>query len=170
MELGQQQVGHVQVHRWLDKEHNIVVAHGDFSAFLKGYLDHTKRWDRVPDPLISVMMSQGLSAAALYLSCRPRDENVGWTLSFRQPLVSVFFTGDAGCSSVTGRFFDEGINEAKSNRLYVQANRQVTGPIQSTIEIDGLDILDIFEQFYVRSEQHPARLIWTQAAARVDDP
>jgi molecular chaperone Hsp33 len=41
--------------------------------------------------------------------------------------------------------------------MYVQTSRSAGTPSQSTIEVIGLDVLGMFEQYYRQSEQTPAR-------------
>jgi len=103
------------------------------------------------------MMRQGLGAAALYLAFRPHDEAVGFTLNFRTPPINIFITGDGAASTVTGRAFTEGVRTAETSRLFVQSQRPGQDQIQSLVEVEGLDVLDVFEQYYSRSEQAPAR-------------
>ncbi|MGE3165397.1 MAG: Hsp33 family molecular chaperone HslO [Planctomycetota bacterium] len=149
--------GDALVHRFMDDEHSVLLAHADFSLLFDAYLAHATRWDHEPDPLTATMMRQGLAAAALYLSCRPRDEVVGWTISIQNPPVNLFLTGDAGENAVAGRSFVEGVQAAESNRLFVQSSRPGMGVHQSMLEVVGLDILGIFDQYYERSVQSPAR-------------
>lgn len=149
--------GDACIHRFMDDGHSALIAHADFSLLIDAYLAHAKRWGQSPDPLLTIMMSQGLAAAALYLSCRPRDEVVGWTISIQRPALNLFLTGDAGENAVAGRGFTEGVQAAESNRLFVQSSRPGLGVHQSMLEVEGLDVLGIFDQYYERSVQSPAR-------------
>ncbi|MCI0650295.1 MAG: Hsp33 family molecular chaperone HslO [Planctomycetes bacterium] len=150
-------LGEARLQRFIDEARSAIFVHGDFGAFFRGYRNHARRWDREPDPLAATLMQQGLAAAALYLSCRPRDESVGWTLSIKEPAISLFLTGEAGRSTVTGRLLREGVRQFEKSRLYVQAQRE-RGPIAQTfLDFTSLDVLEIFEQYYARSDQHPAR-------------
>lgn len=149
--------GEAIVHRFVDNLSNALFAHGDFTLLIDAYLAHTRRWSEAPEPLVATMMSQGLAGGALHLSCRPRDETVGWTISIQQPAINLFLTGDSGDNAITGRGFTKGVQEAESNRLFVQSTRPQSAVRQTMLEVEGLDVLSIFEQYHERSEQFPAR-------------
>ena len=105
------------------------------------------------------------SAAAVYgnesamenESARVSGESVGVTINVHTPPLNLFLTGDAGDRTLTGRVFTEDVRTASTSRMFVQAFRPATGPMQSTIDVDGLDVLGMFEDYYERSEQSPAR-------------
>jgi len=152
-----EEIGAVTVHRRLHRGRGVLLSDGRFGAFFEAYLQHARTWATEIDGLIEVMMRQGLAALALHLANRPRDEAVGVTVNFRQPPLNLFLTGDAAEGSLVGRAFAQGVRTAEESRLFVQTRRPRHEPMQSAIEIEGLDLLEIFEQYYARSEQHPAR-------------
>ena len=156
-------LGEVAVRRFFDREHQVVVAEGTFTAFFTAYVEHVRRWEVGLDPLTYTMMRQGLAAATLHLSSRPPDESFGFTLNFRDPPTNIFLTGDVGASRVTGRAFTEGVKTAETSRLFVQSQRPRHEQMQSMIEVQGLDVLEVFEQYYARSEQEPARFFEGEA-------
>ncbi len=151
-------VGEATVCRYIDRDHDILVTVGDFGPMFDAYLDHVRRWESIPDGLSQTFMRQGLGAATLHLSGRPRGELVGWTIHVHQPPTNVFLTGDSGELTVTGRIFAEGVDSMEATRMYVQISRHGGEPVQSMVDVRGLDILQMFEQYYERSEQTPARL------------
>jgi molecular chaperone Hsp33 len=134
-----------------------VLADGDFTSLLKAHTEHVARWELPTDPFLEVLMRQGLAGMTLHLSGRKYDETVGFTLNLRQPAVNLFLTGDAARASVVGRAFEEGVKTVESSRLFVQSARADQPVVQSVIEVQGLDVLEVFEQYYARSEQSPAR-------------
>jgi molecular chaperone Hsp33 len=150
-------LGEVVVRRYFDRKHQVVVADGYFTAFFTAYVEHVRRWEVGLDPLTYTMMRQGLAAATLHLSARPHDESFGFTLNFKEPPTNIFLTGDASSSRVTGRVFTEGVKTAESSRLFVQSQRPRHEQMQSMVEVTGLDVLEVFEQYYARSEQEGAR-------------
>ena len=154
---GKARAGEVVVRRAFDGGRNLLIAQGQFAAFLAGYRAHVARWELETDGLLDVMMRQGLAGLALHLTARPEDESVGLTVNIRHPAINLFLTGDATQSWVTGRAITEGVRTSESSRLYVQAQRPGHEPSTSILEIDGLDLLDILEQYYRKSEQAPAR-------------
>ena len=150
-------LGEATVRRYLDRDHDALFVRADFGPLFAAYMDHVRRWENVPDGLALAFMRQGLGAATLHLSCRPRGESVGWTINIHQPATNVFLTGDTVDRTVTGRIFTENVKPSETSRMYVQTSRAEKGAVQSAVEVTGLDVLDIFEQYYRRSEQTPAR-------------
>ena len=150
-------VGEVVVRRAFDGQRNLLIARGNFAGFLAGYREHVARWELETDGLLDVMMRQGLAGLTLHLTARPEDESVGLTVNIRHPAINLFLTGDAVQSWLTGRAITEGVRTSDTSRLYVQSQRPGQEPSTSILEIDGLDLLDIFEQYYRKSEQAPAR-------------
>jgi hypothetical protein len=150
-------VGEATVRRFIDREHDVLVTVGDFGPLFDAYLEHVRRWESTPDGLAQTIMRQGLGAAVLHLSGRPRGELVGWTIHLNQPPTNVFLAGDSGELTVTGRVFTDKVDPLEASRMYVQISRNGAKPIQSMVEVKGLDLLHIFEQYYERSEQTPAR-------------
>lgn len=133
------------------------MARGSFQGLFQAYLDHAPRWEVEPDPLLSTMMHQGLAAAALHLSSRPTDEFTGWTLTISQPQLCLFVTGDAASQRVTGRTLTDGIKPTEQSRLSVQSQRPGEDVIQTAIDVEGLDVLVFFQEYYRKSLQYPAR-------------
>jgi molecular chaperone Hsp33 len=150
--------GEVTVRRFLDDENDLIISRSNFAPLFEAYLDHVRRWEREPDGLGSVMMRQGLAAAGLHLANRPRDEYVGWTLNVCSPPLNIFLTGDSAQGAVTGRVYAENVRTTGANRLFVQTRRSDGERTESTVEVRGLDVLQIFEQYYRDSEQQPVRL------------
>jgi hypothetical protein len=151
--------GEATIRRFIDRERDLLVARGDFGPLFAAYLDHARRWEHEPDPLSQVFMRQGLAAAALHLAARPKGDHVGWTIQIHQPPTNVFLTGDSVDAIVTGRIFTENVRPSDRSRMYVQTSRGGGRTSGSTIEVYGLDILEMFERFYRQSEQTPARFV-----------
>jgi hypothetical protein len=149
--------GVATVRRYLDPTHVVSLAEADFEPIFRVYAEHVNRWELPLDGLSLTMMREGLAAMALHLVGRPPDESVGVTINVQTPPLNIFLTGDPGERTLTGRVFTEDVRTGSSSRMFVQAFRPATGPMQSTIDVDGLDVLGMFEQYYDRSEQSPAR-------------
>ncbi len=150
-------IGQATVRRSIDREHDVLVTVGDFAPLFAAYLDHVRRWESEPDGLSQTLMRQGLGAAVLHLSTRPRGEAMGWTIHVHQPPTNLFLTADSAEATVTGRVYTEGVKPSDSSRMYVQISRHGGPPTQSMVEVHGLDVLEMFEQYYAQSEQTPAR-------------
>jgi molecular chaperone Hsp33 len=149
--------GEVVIRRRFDRLRQAILADGDFQSVFQAYNEHVERWELPLDPFLSTLMRQGLAATALHLSARPHDETVGFTLNFREPATNLFLTGDAAKNTFVGRAFSDGVATAESSRFYVQTVRPGQPVFQSLIDVEGLDVLAVFEQYYARSEQAPAR-------------
>ncbi len=135
------------------------MAVGDFGDLFEEYRAHVRRWDLDVDDLTYVMMRQALAGAALQLSFKKGPETVGWTLNIKKPALNLFIASNTDTCTVTGRAFTEGVKTVESSRLYVQSMRPLLGPSNSVIEVDGLDVLEIYEQYFDRSVQTATRFL-----------
>lgn len=149
--------GSVSIRRHMESEHSALLAVGDFSDLLAAWRRHVALWEGNPDPLSHALMQDGLAAASLHLANRLKNETIAWTLNLREPPRNLFLTGSTADGHVTGRAMSEGVRVEERSRLFVQISRPRHEPHTSVTEVDGLDLLDIFEQFYAQSEQLPAR-------------
>jgi hypothetical protein len=147
----------VHISRYISREHDILIAQGDFTPMFEDYHTHTRRWLTVPDGLEDVLMRQGLAAAGLYLTCRPGDEDTAWTLNLAEPPLNIFITCDAGGGRVVGRSYSEHVATEDHSRIFVQQVRSRGKPHLSAMPVKGFDFLAIFEQYYRQSEQATAR-------------
>ena len=147
------------VERYILREHNAVLAVADFSDLFEEFRRHTRRWDSEIEPLTEVMMRQGLAGAVLQLSFKVPYESIGWTLNFHKPPINCFITGSSVQATVTGRVFTEGVQTVDNSRLYVQIHRPGSDPSQTVLDVQGLDVLEIFEQYFERSVQTSARFL-----------
>ena len=146
-----------EVQRFISRERNLLLARADFRPVFEEYVAHSRTWVGDPQGLVLKMMRQGLAAAGLYLTCRPRDETTAWTINLPEPPLNIFVTCDAGAGTVVGRYFTEHVKAAPHNRLIVQTVRSTGEPQLSAIEVHGFDVLRIFEEYYDQSEQLPVR-------------
>ncbi|MEZ6196842.1 MAG: hypothetical protein R3F20_14130 [Planctomycetota bacterium] len=149
----EQTPGCALVHRFIDDDHEAIIARVDVSEMAAAFAAHAKLWRVEPDPLGELMMRQFLGAASLYLSSRPTDEVVAWTLNVATPPMNLFVTGDTVERRVTGRVFTDGVRAGETSRLFVDTRRSQGQDRRSVIEVEGLDVLLVFEQFADRSDQ-----------------
>lgn len=149
--------GEATIRRRIHNGRSIMIAAGDFSALGDAWSRHAALWDSEPDGLSSIMMRQALAAASLHLANRPRNETVAWTVSIQKPPANLFVTGSSVDATITGRVMVDGVRPHESNRLFVQTSKGQGEPHTSALDVQGWDLLSIFEQFYLRSEQNPAR-------------
>jgi len=151
--------GEALIQRYLDSPRVLRIAAGDFGPIFRAYEEHVRRWELPLDEFGSRLVREGLATLALHLATRPADETVGVTLNFRTPPLNIFLTGNAGALTVTGRMFTEDVQTSATNRMFVQSYRPSTGQVQSAMDVDGLDVLSIFEDYYARSEQAATRFL-----------
>jgi Hsp33 protein len=147
----------VIVDRYIARQGTLLIARGDFTPIFEEYLAHSREWVGDPDGLVATMMKQGLAAAGLYLTCRPRDENTAWTVNLPEPPLNLFFSADAATGKVVGRYFEDNIKAGPRTRFVVQLVRRTGKPHQSIIEVSGYDVLGYLEEYYAKSEQATAR-------------
>jgi hypothetical protein len=152
-------IGEAVIHRALDRDRVLSLAEGDFAPIFLAYEEHIRRWELPVTDVSRARMQEGLAALGLHLSTRPAGETVGLTVNIRQPPLNLFLTGDAGERTLTGRSFSEDVQTGPSNRLFVQTFRPRTGVQLSAMDVDGTSVLRMFEEYYERSEQFPARLV-----------
>jgi hypothetical protein len=150
-------LGQAEIRRFLHREQQLALAVGEFAALFRAYIDHVERWELPADGLTLALMREGLAASALHLTSRPLDEMFGITINIKTPPLNLFVAGDARAATLTGRAFTEGVKTTDMSRFFVQAQRLRGEPTQSTIDVQGLDVLGMFEDYYRRSEQTQAR-------------
>jgi hypothetical protein len=147
------------VERHILRERDAMLGFGDFGALFEAYHAHARRWNLPLDPLGTVMMHQALAGAALQLSFRVVEESTAWTLNVDQPPANVFAAGGGPESTLTGRYFVDDVETVGENRLYVQRSHPKREPTRSVLSVDGIDLFEIFQQYFHRSEQLPVRFV-----------
>lgn len=150
-------IGETTIRRSLDRQRVLALAEGRFEPIFRAYDEHVRRWELASDGLGLAMACDGLAATALHVASRPPQETVGFTVNIHHPPLNIFLTGDTSQGTITGRVFTEGVRTAPSSRLFVELYRPETGAVQSSLDVTGLDVFRIFEDYYARSEQLPAR-------------
>lgn len=136
-----------------------MVATGDFARLFTGWREHVTRWELEVDGLGEVMMHQGLAGAALQLAFRVPEESTAWTVNISRPPANLFVTGGGLHHGICGRYFDEGVEDTGFNRLFVQRSHPQKELQRSALHVEGLDVLEIYEQFFRESEQGSARFV-----------
>jgi molecular chaperone Hsp33 len=143
----------------IDRARDAVLAVGRVDALFEAYQAHATRWEgRLPDDLSQTMMRQALAATALHLAAKAPDEFSAWTLNIKEPALNVFVAGDNSARRITGRVVTRDVKTAEESRLYFESQRPKRKTYRSVVKVEGWDVLEIFEQFYERSEQLPSRL------------
>jgi molecular chaperone Hsp33 len=149
----------VSIERRLHRDHEVMVATGDFARLFTGWREHAIRWELGVDGLGEIMMHQGLAGAALQLAFRVPEESTAWTVNVSRPPANLFVTGGGLHQGICGRYFDDGVEDTGFNRLFVQRSHPQKELQRSAVRVEGLDVLEIFEQFFRESEQGSARFV-----------
>jgi molecular chaperone Hsp33 len=149
----------VTIRRTVHRERHAMVAWGDFAQLFTGWHEHALRWELAVDGLGEVMMHQGLAGAALQLAFRVPEESTAWTVNISRPEANLFLTGGGVHHGITGRYYDEGVQDTGFNRLFVQRAHPHKQVQRSVLHVEGIDVLEIFEQFFRDSEQASARFL-----------
>lgn len=168
--------GQVAVAALLDRERNAVIARGRFDPLYSAFRRHASELGILPDERACLMMRDCLAAVTLHLGLHPPDEFSAWTLNVMRPAMNFFVAGDNSQFIVTGRVWAANVKTTNSSRLFLESQRPRHEPSRSVLEIDGDDVLGIFEQFHERSVQIPSRLfdledgqhVFIQGMPRVD--
>lgn len=139
------------------RHRNAMLTVADFSEmYVDSYLhlaDTGVRLEPEPDRLLK----EALAALVLHLGSRPWSEGTAWTVHFTDPFVNVFATGDNRSATVIAKAFTEDVRELPENLFYSQVVRDREKPRLSAVPFTGADFFRAVEEFYVRSEQRPAR-------------
>jgi len=154
-----ERIGETTIRRSLDEHRVLSLAEGRFEPIFRAYDEHVRRWELPADGLTMSLAHDGLAAMALHLSTRPLDETVGVTINIHSPPLNLFLGGDAEDHRVTARAFTDDVRTASSNRLFVESYRPEIGPTLSSMDVLGVDVFAMFEEYYTRSEQLHARFV-----------
>lgn len=147
------------VERFILRRRDAMLGFGDFEALFAAYHTHVQRWNLPLDPFGTVLMHQALAGAALQLSFRVVDETTAWTLNVEKPAANVFVTGGGPTNTITGRYFVEDVESTGESRLFVQRSHPKRDTSRSVLTVEGVDLFDIFEDYFMRSEQLAVRFV-----------
>ncbi|NEQ68778.1 MAG: disulfide bond chaperone [Symploca sp. SIO2D2] len=103
------------------------------------------------------IFKRGLAAFALHCVSQPSNQTLAWTVNFQDPLINVFLGGDTSTGDIVGRIFTENVKEADENVFYQEVVRGKKPLRRSIVGFEGSDFLKAAEEYYLRSEQRPAR-------------
>ncbi len=149
----------IEVRRTLLRDHDALLAVGDFGPLFEAYHRHAERWDLPLDGLGVIMMHQALAAVALQLCFRVPQERAAWTVNVHHPPLNLFVTGGGEEGDLVGRYYDQDVATVGENRLYVQRSRPEGEVSRSVLSVEGLDVFEMAEAYYDKSEQLPARIL-----------
>ena len=148
--------GH-EIRTYFVRNRNALVARGFFSELFVDYFLHAAGQRIRVAPEHAEMFKRALAGFALHLASRPRNETIGWTIHFQQPLVNLFLAGDNEDGFLTGRVLDENVRDLPGNSFHADIVRPGQPMRRSTVDFDGADPLAAVEKFHAQSEQRPCR-------------
>ena len=98
-----------------------------------------------------------LAAVVLHAASRPQADTCAWTLHLEAAGMNLFAVVENPTGHVTGQVFTENIRPVGGNVLHAE----LAGPggvrRRSSVDFKGDDILVAAADYYLRSEQRPAR-------------
>lgn len=148
----------IEVRTYFARGRNALVARAEFSELYASLylhqMDNGLKLDREFDDLLR----DALAAITLHCASRPWKETVAWTVNFQHPLANVFVGGDNQLGTVVGNVFTENVKQAAENFFYADIVADGQKPRRSVVEFSADNFLGAVEEFYMRSEQRPARL------------
>ena len=97
---------------------NVLMSEADFGPLFRAYDRHLTTNNISFDEGVVQLFKGCLAACTLHCASRPRNEVIGWTINFQNPLLNVFLGGDTELGSITGRIFLENIKEAPMNSFH----------------------------------------------------
>lgn len=140
------------------RERNALVLAGKFEKLYVDYYLHLMQHELELAPDHDQLLKDALAGVTLHLASRPWNELTAWTINLQDPRLNLFVTGDSERGNVTGRVFTSGVKPSEHNLFFSQVTRPQSPIRQSTVEVTGLDVFRMIEQYYAQSEQLPARL------------
>ncbi|MGB0373165.1 MAG: Hsp33 family molecular chaperone HslO [Opitutales bacterium] len=136
---------------------NVLMSEADFGPLFRAYDEHlATNHLELPDDVVQLFKGC-LAACTLHCASRPRNEVIGWTINFQDPLLNVFLGGDTELGSIAGRVFLENIKASPMNSFHQELAVRGKPLRKSFVEFEGHDPMLAAEAFYERSEQRPAR-------------
>ncbi len=148
----------IEVRCYFVRERNALLVRGQFPLMYTDYYLHLMQHGIKYEEQHDTLLKNTFSALTLHLASRPWGETTAWTLNFQAPLINVFAAGSNRTGGITGRVFTEDVKKSERQTLHSQTTDDGGSLRNSVIEIKGLDIFHAVEDYYLQSEQRPAKL------------
>lgn len=146
-----------EIRTYFVRERNAMVARGQFPRMYVDYYLHLADWGMQVDPGVAGVAKMALAAVALHCASRPVNELTAWTVNFQHPLLNVFAAGDNSQHTVVANVFTDNVREGPANLFYADVVKNGDAPRRSVVDFGDGDFFHAVEQYYLRSEQRPAR-------------
>ncbi|MEM1082520.1 MAG: Hsp33 family molecular chaperone HslO [Verrucomicrobiota bacterium] len=140
------------------RHRNVLAVRAQFTPIYTDHYLHLMQHKARHTEELDQMLKDTFAMLTLHTVSRPWAETIAWTINLRAPRVNLFATASSLEESIVGRIFTEDVREPDRNYFYSQTvANNMPEPRQSTLEVDGRDPLHWVEQYYMQSEQRPAR-------------
>lgn len=153
----------LEVKSFFVRQRNALLTRAAFSELYVDYYLHLAEHQIRHQPRQDTMLKQALAAMLLHCASRPWNETIAWTLSFQEPRLNLFVTGDNQRGQIVGHLFDENVKAYGANRMFAEVIRGREPSRQSVVEFKEGDVFLAVESFYSQSEQRTARLFETDS-------
>ena len=147
----------LEVRSYFVRGRNALVARADFGELYVDYYLHQGQQGVQHEPAHDGMLKEALAALTLHCASRPWNESWAWTLHFQEPLLNLFVAGDNRRGNVVGQLFTEDVKDDGRSLFFADLVRERGEPRRSYVEFSGSEPMRAAEQFYLQSEQRPAR-------------
>lgn len=150
----------IEVRTYFDRQHNALVARGDFSElYASWYLHRLDNQLQVP-PAVEECGREALASLTLHCASRPWSESCAWTVKFAEPRVNLFVAGDNNTGTVVARLIAEDLQPIDKGIFYADVAEAGKPPRRSVVDFEAGSFLQAVEAFYSRSEQRTVRFFW----------
>lgn len=141
----------------------VLLVECDLSAYLVDYFLHLKNNIESPDPIKNEKLRDLIACLALHLSIRPPEETVAFTLHMHsaEP-YSLFATGNVNSKFIVGHVLHENIRHTDINMFHAQTLKNKVQSTTSAVRCETDNIKEMFETYYEKSEQLPARAFFIE--------
>ena len=139
------------------RERNALLCSADFGPLFMDMYLHLGQNGVVLHGGVDEKLKLLLVALVLHAAARPQADTCAWTLHLESAGMNLFGVVENPTGHVTGQVFTENIRPVGGNVLHAE----LAGPgglrRRSSVYFKGDDILVAAADYYVRSEQRPAR-------------
>ena len=147
----------LEVRSYFVRGRNALLTRADFGELYVDYYLHQGQLGAQHEPAHDGLLKQALAAVTLHAAARPWSESIAWTMHLREPLLNLFVAADNRLGTVIGQLFTEDVKDDGQQLFVADVVRERADARRSAIEFTGGDVFRAVEQYYVQSEQRPAR-------------
>lgn len=150
----------VEVRTYFARHRNALVARAGFSELFAAWYLHRMDCGIQAPPECDDRVREALASLTLHCAGRPWKETCAWTVHFPEPRMNIFAAGDNAAGTIVANVFHENVRDIAQGIFYSDVIEDGRPPRRSVVEFEGDNFLRAVEQFYVKSEQRPARFFW----------